>query len=381
MNTRLRFVGLDVHADTIAVAVAEQGGEVRDMGIIPNRPEAVRKLIAKLGDVEQLRVCYEAGPTGYGLYWQLLKLGVECAVIAPTLIPTKPGERIKTDRRDAAKLARCHRAGELTAVWVPDKEHEALRDLVRQREAAIKDRHRARQRFGKFLLRHGCNNPEKMTRWTMKYMAWIKTLKFEQFGLTATLEDHMQEIDHVDRRIERLETKIDEVMAKAPAETQEVIAAIQALRGVAKMTATTVIVELGQLSRFETPSQLMAYCGMVPSEHSSGGKIRKGSITKTGNAHVRRVIVESSWCYQHRPWLGGYLAKRQKGLDPELIEIGWKAQHRLHTRYKNLTNKGKNKPQTVVAVGRELLGFIWSIATKVEKRQQEKHGLAASTAA
>ena len=369
MKNTVRCLGLDVHAETIAVAVAEPSGEVRDLGIIPNRPEAVRKLVAKLGAVEQIKACYEAGPTGYGLYWQLVKLGLACEVIAPTLIPTKPGERIKTDRRDAAKLARCHRSGDLTPVWVPDKDHEALRDLVRQREAAVKDRHRARQRFGKFLLRHGCHKPDKMTRWTQKYMAWIKTLEFEQLGLRATLEDHMQEIDHVDRRIERLEQKIDEATALAPSATQEVIAALQALRGVAKMTATTVVVELGQLSRFASPKRLMAYCGLVPSEHSSGSKIRKGAITKTGNAHLRRVLVESSWCYYHRPWLGGYLAKRQKGLDPALIEIAWKAQHRLHKRYQNLIHKGKNKPQAVVAVGRELLGFIWSIATRVEQQQ------------
>jgi len=368
----IRYVGLDVHAETIAVAVAEPGGEIRDLGIIPNRPEAVRKLAAKLGPSTQIRACYEAGPTGYGLYWQLTQWGIACEVIAPTLIPTKPGERIKTDRRDAAKLARCYRSGDLTPVWVPDQDHEALRDLVRQREASVQDRHRARQRFGKFLLRHGFHKPEKMTRWTQKYMAWIKSLQFEQFALKATLEDHMQEIDHVDRRMERLESKIDEAIALAPAQIQEVIAGLQALRGVAKMTAATVVTELGQISRFNSPKQLMAYCGLVPSEHSSGGSIRKGGITKTGNAHVRRVIVEASWCYQHRPWLGGYLGQRQKrlNLDPALIEIAWKAQHRLHKRYVHMTAKGKNKPQTVVAVGRELLGFIWCIATQVEQRQK-----------
>lgn len=249
----IRYMGLDVHAETIAVAIAEPGGEIRDLGIIPNRPEAVRKLVTKLGAADRLKACYEAGPTGYGLYWQLTELGLACEVIAPTLIPTKPGERIKTDRRDAAKLARCYRSGDLTPVWVPDKDHEALRDLVRQREAAVQDRHRARQRFGKFLLRHGFHTPEKMTRWTQKYMAWIKSLQFDSFALRATLEDHMQEIDHVNRRIERLEAKIDEAIALAPAQIQEVIAGLQALRGVAKMTAATVVTELGQLSRFDSP--------------------------------------------------------------------------------------------------------------------------------
>jgi hypothetical protein len=185
-----------------------------------------------------------------------------------------------------------------------------------------------------------------MTRWTQKYMAWIKSLQFDSFALQATLEDHMQEIDHVNRRIERLEAKIDEAIALAPAQIQEVIAGLQALRGVAKMTAATVVTELGQLSRFDSPKQLMAYCGLVPGEHSSGSSIRKGGITKTGNAHVRRVIVEASWCYQHRPWLGGYLGQRQKRLplDPVLVEIAWKAPHRLHKRYVRMTMKGKNKP-------------------------------------
>lgn len=178
-----------------------------------------------------------------------------------------------------------------------------------------------------------------MTCWTQKYMAWIKSLQFDSFALRATLEDHMQEIDHVNRRIDRLEAKIDEAIALAPAQIQEVIAGLQALRGVATMTAATVVTELGQLSRFDSPRQVMAYCGLVPSEHSSGSSIRKGGITKTANAHVRRVIVEASRCYQHRPWLSGYLGQRQKRLqlDPERIEIAWRAQHRLHMRYVHMT--------------------------------------------
>lgn len=203
--SKVRFVGLDVHADTIAVAVAEPGGEVRGHGVIPNRLESVRKLIGKLGPAKEIRACYEAGPTGYVLYWQLTQLGVACEVIAPSLVPTKAGDRVKTDRRDAEKLARCYRAGELTAVWVPDAAHEALRDLVRAREAAKKDQLKARHRLGKFLLRHG-NRPEGMKAWTKQHLEWIGThVKFDQPALEATLQDYLDEVKHVAERIVKLE--------------------------------------------------------------------------------------------------------------------------------------------------------------------------------
>lgn len=369
MKQSIRYVGLDVHAATIAVAVADPGGEIRDIGIFPNDAGGLRKLLGKLGPVAQLRACYEAGPTGYVLYWQLTQLGVACEVIAPTLVPSRPGDRVKTDRRDAAKLARCYRAGDLTAVWVPDAQHEALRDLIRQREAVRKDQHRARQRLGKFLLRHGHMPAKGVTRWTLKHLAWIKNIVFDQFALAATLEDHMQEIDHVGRRIERLEGKIDEAIQMMPQAMQEVIAALQGLRGVGKLVAAAVVSEIGQLSRFDSPRQLMAYCGLVPSEHSSGGRVQRGAISKAGNAHLRRVLGEAVFAYQHRPWLGGWLAKRQKGLDPALIEISWKAQHRLHKRYNHLLRAGKNKAQVMTALARELTGFLWSVATRVEQNQ------------
>jgi transposase len=370
--SKIRFVGLDVHADTIAVAVAEPGGEVRSHGIVPNRTESIRKLMAKLGPAEKLKACYEAGPTGYVLYWQLMQLGIACEVIAPSLVPTKAGDRVKTDRRDAEKLARCYRAEELTAVWVPDAAHEALRDLVRARESAKKDQLKARHRLGKFLLRHG-RRPEKVKAWTKTHLEWIKThVHFEEPALEATLEDYLHEVEHVAERIVKLEKAIDDAVSKAPPQIREVIEALQALRGVAQTTAATIVSELGSLSRFESPRQLMGYSGLVAREHSSGKRIQRGSITKTGNAHLRRVLVEAAWAYQHQPKVTGYLLRRQKSLalSDEVKNIAWKAQHRLHKRYKKFSARGKNKNQIVTALGRELLGFIWAIATKTEQRHK-----------
>src|SRR5262245_35997923 len=269
--SKIRFVGLDVHADTIAVAVAEPNGEVRSLGIIPNRLESIRKLMAKLGPATDLKVCYEAGPTGYVLYWQLTALGIACEVIAPTLVPVKAGDRVKTDRRDAVKLARSYRSGDLTAVWVPDKDHEALRDLVRAREAATKDQLRARHRLGKFLLRHGVRRPTKTKAWTNRHMEWLKTVTFAQPALDATLCDYLTEVEHAVERIERLEHWIDAAVETAPATMRAVIHALQALRGVAKMGAVTMVTEVGCFSRFARPKQLMGYSGTVPSEHTSGG--------------------------------------------------------------------------------------------------------------
>lgn len=371
--SKVRFVGLDVHADTITVAVAEPGGEVRAHGVIANRLESVRKLIGKLGPAKEIRACYEAGPTGYVLYWQLTQLGVACEVVAPSLVPTKAGDRVKTDRRDAEKLARCYRAGELTAVWVPDAAQEALRDLVRAREAAKKDQLKARHRLGKFLLRHG-RRPEGIKAWTKQHLEWISThVHFEQAALEATLQDYLDEVKHVAERIVKLEKAIDEAIRQAPPQIRAVVEALQALRGVAQTTAATVVSELGSLSRFESPRQLMGYSGLVAREHSSGNRIQRGSITKTGNAHLRRVLVEAAWAYQHRPNVTGFLLRRQKSLalSDEVKQVAWKAQHRLNKRYKAMSARGKNKNQIVTALGRELLGFIWAIATNVEKQQAQ----------
>jgi transposase len=366
MKKGTRFVGLDVHAETIAVAVAESGGEVRSVGTIPNRPEAIRRLVAKLGETKHLRVCYEAGPTGYVVYWQLTALGVKCEVIAPTLVPVRAGDRVKTDRRDAEKLARSYRSGDLTAVWVPDAAHEALRDLVRAREAAKKDQLRARHRLGKFLLRHGRRIPAGTRVWTQKHRKWLATVAFEQPAQQATLLDYITEADHAVDRIERLERAIDVAIESVPDSMRSVIDALQTLRGVAKMTAVTIVSEVGSLSRFAHPKQLMGYSGAVPSENSSGQRTRRGAITKTGNSHLRRVIVEAAWAYRHKPCVSTTLRLRQQGQREDVKAIAWKAQHRLWSRYWRLTSKSKPAQQIVTAIGRELLGFIWAIGTLVE---------------
>lgn len=371
MKKATRFLGLDVHAATIAVALAEDGrdGEVRSLGVIPNEPSAVRKLIQKLGKAG-LRACYEAGPTGYVLYWQLVELGVECEVIAPTLVPKKAGEKVKTDRRDALKLARCFRAGELTKVWVPDPAHEALRDLVRAREAAKQDQHRARQRLGKFLLRAGRRPPMKKATWSTAHLEWIRTQTFAHVAQQATLVDYLSEVDHGGERIRRLEQAIDEAVKVADPTVRAVIEGLQALRGVAAITATTIAVEIGCFSRFTLAKQLMGYCGVVPSEYSSGTRQHRGGLTKTGNAHVRRVLFEAAWCGRHRPNLSIVLKQRQRHCSAAVNAIAWKAQHRLYKRYVAMTARGKPTQKTIGALGRELLGFIWAIAVEVEREQQ-----------
>lgn len=371
MKAVIRHVGLDVDSAAIAAAVADPDGEIRSLGSIPYAEEAVRKLVKKLGPARGLRVCYEAGPHGYRLYWLLTKLGVHCDVVAPTLIPTRAGDRVKTNRRDAEKLARSYRSGDLTPVWVPDEEHEALRDLVRAREAAKKDQLRARHRLGKFLLRRGLRAAAGIKNWTARHLGWVETLRFDHLAVQATFVDYLHEVKHAEQRVVLLEAAIDEAIAAAPPRIRALVAALQALRGVKSISAATIVAEVGPPSRFTHPKQLMGYSGLVSSEHSTGLSIRRGAITKTGNAHLRRVIGQAAWAYQHRPSLCAAALKRQAGSSAEVREIAWKAQQRLCSRFRRLSGKGKLRQKVVTAIARELLGFVWAIGIQVEKETRQ----------
>lgn len=364
----MRYVGLDVHAETITAAVAEgttPEGAVRELGTIAARPEPLRKLLAKLGPPTTLRVCYEAGPTGYALYWQLLALGIHCDVIAPSLVPTKAGDRVKTDRKDAAKLARCYRAGDLTPVFVPDAATEALRDLVRAREAAKQDQLRARHRLSKFLLRHGRQRPEGMKAWTARHAAWLGQQTFTAAPLQAVYDEYRAALAEQADRVARLERAITAALPTLAPEQQALIGALAALRGVQQVTAATVVSEVTTLTRFPTARHLMGYAGIVPRERSTGGTTRRGAITKTGNAHLRRVLVEAAWGYRHRPSTTGAIRQRQQGQPAAVVAIARRAQMRLCAKYRALAARGKPPLFIATTIGRELLGFMWAIAQEL----------------
>jgi transposase len=375
-----RYVGLDVHAATIAVAGPD--GHVHAYGTTPNTPIAVRTLMKRLthpGDA--LAVCYEAGPMGYGLYRQLHAMHIHCDVIAPSLIPTAVGDRIKTDRRDALKLARWYRSGDLTPVWVPDAAHEALRDLVRSREDALSDRTRTRHRLTKCLLRHRLHRPPDMAAWTQRHRAWLQQVATPAYlperALQITVHEYLHEMDRCTERVARYDAAIASAVREAAPELQAVIAALQSLRGVQFLTAVTVVSELGQLSRFPRPAQLMAYAGLVPREHSSGTRIRRSGITKCGNTHLRRIVIEAAWAYRHGPHVGPLLRKRQAGQSATVRAIAWHAQRRLCDRYHTLAQRKKPLPQVIAALARELLGFMWAIGVEVERTHDVAPGVAA----
>jgi transposase len=364
------YVGLDVHKATIAVAVARGGrGEPDYHGEIENSSAAVSKLLKRLSpNGEVLSFCYEAGPCGYGLHRQLTALGHECEVVAPSLIPRKAGERMKTDRRDALMLARLHRSGELTAVWVPDEEQEAMRDLSRAREDMKSLELKARQRLGAFLLRHG-KVYEGKSRWTKMYWRWLESVKFDLPVQQLVLQEYIDSVKSSQRRVAELEAQMREALkgwSLGP-----VAEALMALRGVSLVTAMTTLAELGDITRFDSPRELMGYLGLVPSEHSSGNTRRQGGITRTGNGHVRRVLVESAWNYRFAARKTRCIEKRAEKTSEQVQAIAWQAQKRLCGRYRTLMQAGKQNKLVITAVARELAGFIWAIACEV---QGKAHG-------
>jgi transposase len=348
-------VGLDVHARSIRLA-AVRADELLEDRMLPYDEEAVVRLLRKWPAV---RCCYEAGPTGFGLYRRLIEQGIECAVVAPGLVPQRPGDRVKTDPRDARRLARLHAGGLLEPIYVPAPELEAARDLVRPREDARLDRMRDRHRLSKFCLRHGRLLPT--TGWTVLRRKWLGEQRFEHAAEQITFNSYLHAIDLVDARVEQLERAIRELAEQGP--WQELAAGLRCLRGIDTLTAMGLVAEIGDFDRFDSAEEFMAFVGLVPSEHSSGEKRRQGAITKVGNSHVRRLLVESAWHARRRPTVGYELSRRQRGQDPAVIERAWRCQQRLYQRWQRMAGRGKPHQKIVVACARELAGFVWAIAT------------------
>jgi transposase len=352
----VRFVGLDVHADSIAIAVAEPGrGEPAGLATIPNDTVMLLKRVRKLGRV---KCCYEAGPTGYGLHRDLNAAGIDCIVVAPSLVPMKAGDRVKTDRRDAVKLARFLRSGDLTEVHVPDAATEAMRDLERARDAAKRAERTARHQLSKFLLRHGRRYPAR-TAWTKRHLDWIRTQRFDHEAQQRVLEDYLRTVEDLGERVDRHTRSIVELVESWS--LKPLVKALQALRGVNVISATVLAAELGDVARFETAPKLMGYLGLVPSESSSGETRQQGRITRAGNGYARRILVEAAWAYRFRASKSAAIRARSRGVSEEVQRIAWRAQERLCARYRMLTARGKNKNRTVIAIARELAGFIWAI--------------------
>jgi transposase len=365
MKDSITVVGLDVHKNSIQIVAAETDGamEVRHFGRIEGTMDALDRAIRKLvSQGSALRFVYEAGPCGYKIYRHLTGKGYSCKVVAPSKTPKKSGDRIKNDRRDAETLARMERAGELTAIYVPREEDEAMRDLTRAREDANKALKTARHQLNAFLLRYGKLYPGK-TSWTPSHLRWLSDVALPHPSQQIVLQEYILAVTVGKER----ETRLTDQIAKLLPEWRmyPVVKALQALRGVAAIVAATTLAEIGDLSRFEKPRQLMAYLGLVPSEDSSGDKTHRGSITKTGNGHVRRALVEAAHAYSYPARVSRHLLKRQEGLPQPVLDIAWKAQVRLCGKFRRLMARGKLKTKVVTAIARELSGFIWAIAREV----------------
>ncbi|RLC10414.1 MAG: IS110 family transposase [Deltaproteobacteria bacterium] len=365
MNT-VKFIGMDVHKKTITIAIADEGrqNQPRVYGTIANDLDALNKFCRKMVSTStQIHFVYEAGPCGYGIYRHLNQKGFDCMVAAPSMIPKKSGDRIKNDNRDAVMLARLHRAGDLTAVFVPDVQDEAMRDLSRARGDAVIVAKKAKQRLKAFLLRNGVVFAGR-SQWSKAYFSWLADIAMPHPAQQIALQEYIDAVHESLRRVDRLTDQIRQMVTGwrlAP-----MVKALQAARGVSLVVAVTVLAELGDLGRFKKPSQLMAYLGLIPSEHSSGPNIRKGGITKTGNGHVRKALVEAAWAYRMQARVSRVLLKRQQGVSQPVRRIAWKAQIRLCARFRRLAAKGKPKQKVVTAIARELSAFLWAIAKQVQ---------------
>lgn len=360
-STKTIFVGLDVHKDNIVACWVSADGEDEKDRRFPNDPKEIGRFFKRLKEEADLRVCYEAGPCGYEVRRQLGKMEIPCDVIAPALIPRKPGERIKTDKRDARKLARLYRAGELTAIHVPTEAEEFVRDLVRCREDTVEDVQRQRQRLLKFLVRHG-RVWRETSNWSQRHWAWLRAQRFENASAQRTMEEYLAQLDFTCDRLTKLETEIERVADERP--WREIVSRLRCLRGIGTLTALALVVEVQDFRRFENPRDLMGFVGLVPSIYASGKSEVRGSITKSGNGHIRRLLVEAAWHYRHKPAMKGHLRKRCAGQPEPVVKEAMHAQERLNLRYRRLTGRGKPAAKAAVAVARELVGFIWAMAVK-----------------
>lgn len=359
------YVGLDVHKETITVATGESGrtGEVRNFGTIPNTAVAIEKLIEKLRDPDTvLHFCYEAGPCGYGLHRQLVESGLDSVVVAPSRIPRQPGQRIKTDRRDAVMLARLHRAGELSAIWVPDPAHEAMRDLIRLRTDAGDQIRRARQQVQSFLLRYSRIYTGRAA-WTQAHFQWLSEQKFEHSAQQIAFQDMINAVLNAKERENQIRHQIQLLVPDW--KMLPLFNALCVLRGIDTIVAATLLSLTGDLRRFATPQHLMAYIGLVPSEHSSGQSVVRGKLTKAGNSDVRRLLMQSAWCYRFPPRVAKNDFKEYNQAEKSIRDIAWKAQVRLGTRYRRMVSRGKHMLVVNAAIARELLAFIWEMAQVV----------------
>ena len=353
-------LGLDVSKDKIAVGILRWDEQVPDTELIFNDEASIRRLIDRFPDRACLRVCYEAGPTGFGLHRLLISMGVSCEVIAPALVPRSPADRVKTDRRDARRLARLHRAGELVAIRVPTEAEEAVRDLCRARADMVEDRTRTRHRLSKFLLRH-----DRVWRggeaWTLKHQQWLDGQRFDDTALRTTYRHYRAGLSARDAELAAAEAELAGWYRHGP--FADAVARLCTYRGVAHLGALTIASEVGDWRRFRTARTFMGFTGLVPSEYSSGQSVHRGHITRAGNVHLRTQLIESAWAYNHHPYLGVQLRHRQDGADPATVARSWAAQQRLCTRFRRLGATKTSRNIVAVAVARELAGFLWAEMT------------------